>query len=194
MSLAIFVDGPARLYIGPQACLATEYADFGSNNMIGYTESGLQVSINYLTHRVNSDDCGGGEGNPAEMLVMGATATIRGTMVKYETTAINSLMAGLYGAAEGSVKLPGTPVFAGGYGFAFWAVGVNGSFYFPKCEWASAPREFNISTTERKTSFTVNAYPVVPSNCNAALYYKGPGVTACSPGCVDVYSQTVSPS
>lgn len=180
----IYVDGPAAIYFGVASCTASAYVApvLGTNaTELGITESGLQVSINTLTHRVNSDDMGGGEGNPAEILIMGAQGQIRGTLVKYNPAAWDDLISGLNGG--GGFGLPGTPLFAGGYGFSFWAVGTNATLWFPMCEIASTPREFNISTTERKTSFGVTAYPVkytVTDNgvsyCTQALYFTGSGI------------------
>lgn len=184
----IYVDGPAQLYIGAQNCEASAYTAPGNDSReLGITESGVQVSYQTMTHRVNSDDCGGGEGNPAEILVMGAQGTIRGTMVKYNPNAVGDLMSGLYGLSNGGVRLPGTAIFANNYGIGFWIIGNNISYYFPKCEMATTPREFNVSTTERKTSFTINAYPVMSSASALALFFTGAGATdPYYPGCVGV--------
>ena len=123
---------------------------------------------------------GGGEGNPAEILIMGAQGQIRGTLVKYNPAAWADLISGLNGGV--GFGLPGTPLFAGGYAFSFWVVGTNSTLWFPMCEIASTPREFNFSTTERKTSFGVTAYPVKYTVevsglnvCTQSLYFMGPG-------------------
>ena len=111
----IRVDGPAQIYVGPSDCNADKFpASLANFKALGVTENGLQISINTLTHRVNSDDMGGGEGNPAEMLVMGTAGTIRGVMVKYGSLALADLMTGLYGGTEGRTPIPGTPIFASG--------------------------------------------------------------------------------
>lgn len=178
----IYVDGPAVLMFGNASCTASAYVapTDSSATELGITESGLQVSVNTMTHRVNSDDMGGGEGNPAEILIMGAQGQIRGTLVKYNPAAWGDLISGLNGGV--GFGLPGTPLFAGGYAFSFWVVGTNSTLWFPMCEIASTPREFNFSTTERKTSFGVTAYPVKyttqvegVSVCTQALYFMGPG-------------------
>lgn len=167
----IRVDGPARIFVGPVDC--TFMGQQGGSEL-GITENGVQVSINQLTHRVNSDDMGGAEGNPADILIMGTSATIRGVIVKYPNNlqTIGQVFNGLAYMGEGWTVLPGTPLFAGGFGFSLWLLGYTTFFYFPKCELASQPREFNISTTERKTSFAFTAQPLhLP--WGSALYASG---------------------
>lgn len=171
----IYVDGPAAILFGNADCSASTFASYSGATELGITDNGVQVSINTLTHRVNSDDEGGSEGNPAEILIMGALANIRGTLVKYNPAAWDDLISGING---GVFSLPGTPMFAGGYGFGFWVVGRNTSLYFPKSEMATTPREFNFSTTERRTTFGVTAYPVrYTSNnvCVSTPYFTGAG-------------------
>lgn len=182
-NFTIYVDGPALIYIGAASCTASAYAAPSSNELeLGYTENGAQISVQTLTHRVNSDDCGGAEGNPAEILAMGAQGNIRGSMVKYNPSAWVDLINGLYGLGEaGLTALPGTPIFQSNLGVGFWIIGVNGSYYFPRCE-MTQPREFNISATERRTSFSATAYPVQyvsgegsSAVCNNRLFFPGPG-------------------
>lgn len=195
-TLSIFVDGPATLFIGAQNCSATAYTAVPTQaKELGITESGVQCSVNTLTHRVNSDDCGGSEGNPADLLIMGSTGTVRGTLVKYNATAFPELLAGLYGVGtEGQTRLPGTAIFSNNYGFGLWVVGYGKTLYFPKCEFATSPREFNISSTERKTSFTINAYPVMTSGA-VALYFAGAGdASKFYPGCANVVGANNSDS
>lgn len=183
----IYVDGPAKLYIGEANCNATAFVAPGATDRaLGFTENGLQVSVNTLTHRVNSDDCGGAEGNPAEILIMGAQGTIRGVMVKYYEDAFADLMSGVFEGSEMigiPTPLPGTAVFANGYGCSVWAVGKNITYWFPKCEFASQPREFNISTTERKTSFTINAYPVLNATFTGLALTGAGDPSQVYPGC-----------
>lgn len=197
MSNSIFVDGPAVLAIGPANCTASAYVapntsgTGATDHILGYTDNGLQVSINTLTHRVNSDDNGGGEGNPAEMLLVGAIGNIRGTLVKYaDPAAWATLITGINGGTDGVFPMPGTALFASGYGFACWAIGTYKTFYFPKCELASSPREFNISTTERRTSFGITAYPTKyldSTVCKMGLYFVGNGIpTMLCDGCSPV--------
>ena len=183
--MIIQVEGPALLYVSAANLEgAIPSVDLTGWTQLGVTESGVNVSISNLTHRVNSDDCGGSEGNPAEILSMGSQATIRGSLVKYNANAVSSIMSGFYGDAEGSTVLPGTPVFASGRGFSLYISGYAVTYYFPKCEFASQPREFNLSTTEKKTSFGITAYPVMCGN-NLYLYGKtsnGSGaITPCAP-------------
>lgn len=154
----IRVDGPATIYVGSHDCTATAYALM--TNALGVTESGVQISYNTKTHRVNCDDMGGSEGDPAELLVMGGQATIRGVMVKVNESVLADLRSGLYNTAEGSLPIPGTPLFAGGFGFGVTIVGAVTGYYFPKCELASQPREWNVSSQETKTSFSFTAYPI----------------------------------
>ncbi len=191
----IQVDGPATLYIGPSNCEANgtpEIVSWGGAEL-GITESGVQVSINTMTHRINSDDRGGSEGTPAEMLIMGGQATIRGTLVKYSPSAFDSVASGLYNNNSGTVPLPGTPLFAGNYGFSLLVIGFQNSFYFPKCEMASQPREFNISSTERKTSFSITAYPIyLSSSQQGVIYYQDSTSKNIVPACDDAYGGSIS--
>ena len=191
----IQVDGPATLYIGACNCDATGFPESSSwpSFELGITESGVQVSINTMTHRINSDDRGGSEGTPAEMLIMGGQATIRGTLVKYAPSAFNSVVSGLYNKTAGTVPLPGTPLFAGNYGFGLMVVGYQQSYYFPKCEMASQPREFNLSSTERKTSFSVTAYPIyLSSTSEGVVYYNKSGTNKIVPACDDAYGGSIA--
>ena len=186
----IRVDGPAQIYVGPSDCNASQFpASLANFKALGVTENGLQISINTLTHRVNSDDMGGGEGNPAEMLVMGTAGTIRGVMVKYGSLALADLMTGLYGGTEGRTPIPGTPIFASGYGFGVVVRGAARSYYFPKSELASTPREFNVSSTERKTSFTFNAHPIYlgTNSTSGVIYIPDNTGTLLAPECSDAY-------
>lgn len=171
----IRVDGPARLYAGDLDCHWTGTFESLHMKELGITENGVQVSVNQLTHRVNSDDMGGAEGNPAEILIMGSTATIRGVIVKYpsDRTRLGQIFSGIGGIGEGWTWLPGSPLFAGGGGFSFLIWGYTTYFYFPRCEMVTQPREFNISTTERKTSFAIQALPIHDS-WGSALYETGP--------------------
>ena len=174
----IKIDGPARLYIGDMCCKpennnawaqAEDWSPTGQNasatfQELGVTENGVQVSFNNSMHRINSDDYGGNEGVPAELLMMSANAIIRGTLVRYgdNDQALALAVAGLYYpfTKEGTTYLPGTAYFGNNYGFSLLIIGFANRFYFPKCEMVSQPREFNISSTERKTSFSIQAYPV----------------------------------
>lgn len=190
----IQVDGPATLFIGPSNCEAAGFPEGSSwsSSELGITESGVQVSINTMTHRINSDDRGGSEGTPAEMLIMGGQATIRGTLVKYAPAAFSSVVTGLYNKAAGTVPLPGTPLFAGNYGFGLMIVGYQSSFFFPKCEMASQPREFNLSSTERKTSFSITAYPIYLSSGEGVVYYSKTGTNKIVPYCDDAYGGSLA--
>lgn len=178
--MIICVDGPAHIYIGAHNCGGPPQTLIGSGDKeLGITESGVQVSIQNMTHRVNSDDMGGSEGNPAELLFMGAQASIKGVLVKYNPASVADILTGLYGMAnEGDLILPGTPVFASNHGCSLIIQGFATTFYFPRCEMTSQPREFNVSTTERKTSFGFTAYPSYKTDNNTTvpyLFYKVSG-------------------
>jgi hypothetical protein len=173
----IQVEGPARFYVGAQNCVATEYADYTGMTFLGVAENGAQISVSGNVHQVYSDDNGGSSGVAAEILWMGATASVRGTLVKFNGTAANSVINGAYATSTDVgivVQLPGTPLFAGGFGFGVWIVGSQKTYYFPKCELASQPRDFEISTREKKVSFTFNAHPVYAGN-SGRLYFTGSG-------------------
>lgn len=192
----IQVEGPARFYVGAQDCAAVAYAAYTDATMLGIAENGAQISIGGNTHPVHSDDNGGADGTPAELLWMGSTASIRGTLVKFNADASNSIINGAYATSSAVgiiVQLPGTPLFAGGFGFGVWIVGNQKSYYFPKCELATQPREFEISTREKKVSFSFNAYPVY-SGSSGFLYFTGSGSGLYSPADCNGYGGSVAPN
>jgi len=191
----IQVEGPARFYVGAQNCAATAYAAYNSGNLLGVAETGAQISIAGNVHNVYSDDNGGSAGTPAEVLWMGSAASVRGTLVKYNASLADSVVNGAYATSTGVgivVQLPGTPLFAGGFGFGVWIVGNQKTYYFPKCELATTPRDFDISTREKKTSFTFNAYPVY-SNTSGFLYFTGAGGGLYTPADCNGYGGSVGP-
>lgn len=198
----IIVPGPVQLWVGAATCssLSDQFSvDMSGMTRLGQTENGVQVSISNRAHRVNVDDMGGTQGAPAELINLGSSASIRGVMVDYgpPNSAANDVKKKIWeiarglrdpwatGTIEGDIAAPGTPLFEFGYGFSFFLIGVGSSYFFPKCEFASQPREWNVSSLERKTSFTCTAYEI---NYNSAaygtiariLYFENPEVTNAS--------------
>lgn len=191
----IQVEGPARFYVGAQNCAASEYAAYSDATFLGIAETGAQISISMNMHQVHSDDNGGSSGTPAELLSMGATATVRGALVKFNGSVIDNIINGANAtsAALGIVvPLPGTPLFAGGYGFGVWIVGNQKTYYFPKCEIATQARDFNISTQEKKVSFSFACYPI-SIGTSSKLYFTGAGGGVYSPSDCNSYGGSVSP-
>lgn len=197
----IIVPGPVQVYAGSAICKAPSNSDtYNISDLglvrLGQTEAGVNVSISNRAHRVNVDDMGGAQGSPADLIYLGSSAAIRGTLVDYGDPSGNSVSASvkkaLWGISrglriteadnalnstvfEGDIVAPGTPLFDSGYGFSLLLVGVKVVYLFPKCEFASNPREWNVSSMERRTSFTVSAYeiPVVgAANDFRRLYYN----------------------
>lgn len=183
----IQVEGPARFYIGAQNCNAVQYLAISPTTatFLGIGESGAQLSITTQTQRVNSDDNGGSEGSPAEIILLGSTASIRTTFVKYNANSWASIVSGVSNStvsSEGAVTyqsptegvffLPGTPIFGGAKGFSLWIQGATRTYYFPKCEMASQPREFNVSTDAKKTSVTCTAYPVYSGSSGFLCFFS----------------------
>ena len=153
------IEGPAVLYCGAATCDANQYNASSAGTLLGITESGVSISTSLMTHRISTDVYGGTEGPPAELVVLGGQASVRGTLVQWSTYALGLLTQGLRGAAEaGEIPWPGVGVWSGGHGFAFWVVGALKAYYFPRCELATQPREWNISALERKMSLNINAY------------------------------------
>ena len=204
----IQVEGPARFYIGAQNCSATQYVEVSDSTarLLGIGESGAQLSISTKTNPVHSDDNGGTEGTPAEIILLGSIGSIRTTLVKYNANAWASIVSGVSDSAvsangevtyqpptEGEYFLPGTPIFGGAKGFALWIVGATKSFYFPKCEMASQPREFNISTGAKKTSITATAYPVYNSTNGFLCFYGNDQFSSYTPTDCNGYGGSVSP-
>lgn len=204
----IQVEGPARFYIGAQNCAATQYLAVSESTatFLGIGESGAQISISTNTRRVNSDDNGGSEGSPAEIILLGSTGSIRTTFVKYNADAWASIVSGVSDSTvssggavayqpptEGEFFLPGTPIFGGAKGFSLWIVGATKSYYFPKCEMASQPREFNISTDAKKTSVTCTAYPVYGAEYGFLCFYGSDQYSSYTPTDCNGYGGSVSP-
>lgn len=206
----IRVDGPARLYIGAMArneLSATweAYEEFNPEDYVdssvpgfvappfqalGITESGVQISVTNSMQRVNADAYGGSEGTPAEFVMMGATAVVRAVLVRYSPShiALGHAINGCFSGVEGETFIPGTPYFASNNGFSLLVLGTFARWFFPKCEMATQPREFNVSTTERKTSVSFNAYPVfvngpTTGSRKGILYKKHANTMAILPEC-----------
>lgn len=197
----IVVPGPVIIFAGAAQCSIPFSNSVGSVNLsammrFGQTENGVQVSISNRAHRVNVDDMGGTQGAPAELIYLGSSAAIRGVLVDYGSPNSNSGVAeALMGMArglrkisgdvhstlEGEIAAPGTPLFEYGYGYCLLLVGKGMSYFFPRCELATSPREWNVSSLERKTSFTMNAYevPVVSGTTHKGrcLYLANPTVS-----------------
>lgn len=206
----LYIDGPSEIYFGATQCDATAYASPDDADvdtyLLGETESGVTISYATNMHRISMDRYGGGEGVPAEMLIMSGQASVRGVIVgwgykKGSATAsvdtwqaFRAMAAGAYQDPTGQVTatvdksrlgsspLPGTPYFGDGYGFSLWVVGRNKSYLFPKCDCASQPREWNISSLEKKMSLNVTAYPI-PVSGNYVVYFTGAGGGLLLPDC-----------
>lgn len=217
----IFIEGPAILFYGASFC-----EDLGENNnteqtfvqktptCLGITESGVQIAINNLTTPVNTDDMGGTEGFPAEIINMAATANIRGVLVDYNAhyagnnqsqgqqsstfwKAVNrNLERGIYSASGSSNTSPpiGSSYFGDNYGFSLRISGTTSSYVFPRCSLLDSPREFNLSTGAKKTSFTFTAYPIFKfaigsdngeNRCQKAWLYRKISYGATFTGCHD---------
>lgn len=172
----IFIEGPAILYYGDAFCSELDSDDLKPSNpaninrKLGITESGVNIAINNQTQPVHTDDMGGPEGFPAEILNMAATASIRGVLVDYaagETgtgwkTVAQRLELGISSGTgtQGTTPLIGSSYFGDNYGFSLKIVGRTSSYVFPRCSLLESPREFNLSTGAKKTSFTFTAYPI----------------------------------
>lgn len=178
----IIIPGPVQIHVGNAICTSfggTPTVSLADMKRLGQTENGVQISISNKAHRVNVDDMGGSQGAPAELIYLGSSASIRGVLVDYgdpHADGINEdarkMLWGIgrglryvdndpHSAKEGDISAPGTPLFEYGYGFSMLFIGVGMSYFFPKCEFSSQPREWNVSGLERKTSFNATAYEIV---------------------------------
>ena len=188
----IVVEGPAFVYLtSPGVTVDDAIPAASDSTLVGTTESGVQISIGGQAHRVMSDDLGGSEGVPNDILFMGAMASIRGVMVKTNSAGLEKMMRGLNAVnyQEGEFPGVGAAIFAKNYGYGLLIGGFEKSYWFPKCELVTAPREFNVSSTERKTSFTAAAYPIrgfkgisedpTKGECALLLYKVGLGIGTC---------------
>lgn len=191
----ILVPGPVQLYAGAAICRIPSSGlgsvDLKSMARLGQTENGVQISISNKAHRVNVDDMGGTSGAPADLIYLGSSASIRGVLVDYGepnssavTATVREALWGIarglrfvsgdtHGTEEGDVAAPGTPLFEYGYGFSLFFIGIGASYYFPRCEFSSSPREWNVSSLERKTSFTATAYEVPTESGSSSSYASG---------------------
>lgn len=173
-SLKYYVDGPAALYCGPAKCGATDYVPYASGFLVGLTDGGVTISYQTITHRINGDEYGGAEGMPAELLILGGMASIRTTIVKWAENGFKRLIAGANLVADdGQIPALASPYFSDNYGFAFWVVGKGLSYYFPKCELATQPRTWNISSLERRMDLSIQALCIF----NATNESSGSGYT-----------------
>lgn len=175
--LSFYVDGPAVIYYGEQDCSAAQYMNVGnlSGKLLGFTDGGVAISYQTMTHRINGDEYGGSEGMPAEQLILGGQASIRATIVKWETGAFEDLMCGANAMVpeDGTIPCLGKPYFSSQYGFSFWVIGLSqkDGYYFPKCELASQPRQWNVSSLERRMSLSVQAYSILSESQQAAVTF-----------------------
>lgn len=176
-TLGFFIDGPAALFGGAAVCKVSNHTyQAHSGSPIGLTDNGVTISYQAMTHRISGDEYGGNEGMPAEQLILGGQATIRTTIVKWGDNVGGYLMTGANTiATPGEVPRVGSPYFYGGYGFSFWVVGAGGvGYYFPKCELATQPKTWNVSSTERRMDITITAYNVFcQANSTLVTFLKG---------------------
>ncbi len=201
----IVVPGPVGIYIGKSACKVPYSGSVvtGTLEMLGQTREGVQVSVNNKAHRIIVDDLGGQQGAPADLLALGTSATITGTVVDFgkpnediDSAAFSkmvwSLMSGyrVFGedhqTEEGDVPAPGTPLFETGYGFSLYLASAisSESLLFPKCTLATNPRSWNQSSRETAMQLTFQAFevPVQTTGTTGAynariLYLKGTRAT-----------------
>ena len=172
--LDFYIDGPTVIYYGQQNCDATDYisptssytvgaSSFQYGTLLGFTDGGASISYQLMTHRINGDEYGGNEGMPAELLILGGTASIRAQIVKWAPNAFNQLITGANAMSSmGEIPRLGAPYFTGKYGYSFWVFAKNEgkAYYFPKCELATQPKQWNISSLERRFDLNVLAYNV----------------------------------
>ncbi len=200
MARKIYVDGPVDVLVGGVDCSTLTFPlSTTSFTSLGQTQRGVNVSVSTQTHRVTSDDEGGQEGNPAEILIMGSQARISLQLVKLESSSLATIRSGLYSpTTEGAFPLPGTPLFEGGHGCSLILSGRTQGLYFPKCELATAPREFNLSTTETVVSITFNAYGVTSAGSSSTASSKilyvvsSSGASNYDAGCADAIGGSVT--
>ena len=180
--LNFYIDGPAAIYFGEQNCSASGYispndestANVKYGTLLGYTDGGASISYQTMTHRINGDEYGGSEGMAAEQLILGGQATIRSLIVKWNVGAFQQIMTGAnYLNNDGMIPPIGTAYFGSKLGFSFWVLGRGqGSanpgkgYYFPKCELATQPRQWNVSSLERRMELNVLAYCLFNAGSN----------------------------
>lgn len=168
-----YIEGPAVLWIGASDCNAKQYKGVAQGGwtegespnqivhataeLLGITESGVTISNRLMTHRISTDDYGGPEGPPAELLILGATASLQGVLVKWGEKGYGLLKSGLRSVKEGQAPWPGHGVYGGEHAFGIWVIGSKYAYYFPKCELATQPREWNISALERRMNLNITA-------------------------------------
>lgn len=167
------IEGPATIWYGQGHCDAQTYAALGSNDVcLGITEQGVSISTQLLTHRVSSDDFGGTEGPPAEIINLGATASVQGTLVKWNNAAFDTFLSGISGGTPGVLPFPARGIFSDSLYFAVWVVGSTAAYYFPKCDLASQPKEWNVSSLERRMNLNITALTVNPWSGTPHVFYK----------------------
>lgn len=187
-SLSFVIEGPAVIVYDAQDCNPTGYKPYTVSGLLGFTDGGVSISNRVITHRINGDEFGGSEGVPAELLILGGQASIRTTIVKWNKP-FTDIAGGAYGVSQEG-EIPGycKPYFGSNCGFSFWVVGRETSYYFPKCELASQPREWNVSSHERRMQLNINAYNVFDqTNQRGVTFFKGTqSFTDFDPACQSV--------
>lgn len=197
--LNFYVDGPAVIYFGAQSCSPSGYTSISSGNgtLLGFTDGGVSINYQTMTHRINGDEYGGAEGMPAEQLILGGQASIRATIVKWNQGAFERIMCGAnqMSPQDGTIPLIAKPYFGSQYGFSFWVVGLGNTdaYWFPKCELATQPKTWNVSSLEKRMNLSVQAYSVLSNSLNAAItYYTGTESGLTYTDCAAVFETTLA--
>ena len=175
------VEGPA--IVSYAASSASLISSVPAGTEIGTCRNGVVISIRNMIHGVSNDEWGGPEGVPVEKLFMGATASIRCEFSKYINNNMKIVRVGSGGSGtdEGTILLPGTPLYAN-YAKCIIITGRYDSYAFPMCVMNEEPVQFNISATESIVVASFTATSIVTAS-GSQLYYKGSGsaVTVTAP-------------
>lgn len=103
-------------------------------NQLGYCEDGVQISLFPRYADIFSDDMGGREGVPTDSQFLGATASVRLLLTKYNKTYCDNLSCFSQGALttndKGLMPALGSFVRQDGLGAALLLAGVNESISF----------------------------------------------------------------
>lgn len=146
MAVAIYYDGPARLYLG---------AGVSSIQELGYTADGVNVTQEPYYLPVPCDLFGGESGPPIDTQALGITATIRLDLTRFEYTVFEAIKKIVSGGTIGSFTTPGKLMVQEA---AYWRVLINTParpYNFPIC--VVNPIEDNKSVKYKRPFVTFTA-------------------------------------
>jgi len=113
MPITVQVAGPALILIGPEGCDNTELAQ------LGFTREGVRIRTEAYFEEVHTDEWGGDNGPPAELVYHGERAVVQLELTKWDALIADQICKRLSPATltPGIVPGAGLIVFDGGLAY-----------------------------------------------------------------------------